>query len=520
MSMINIEQVRARIEERRQRPNGDAADWRKVLAADGSNSRLLGLIIAHQPSSVSELTALAGRAQPNVSRSLSALVRAGLVELHQNKRASTPVATPLGVEKAASMEISNEGGQAPELNSANPDNPYVSVSISEVAKLSDRVHGRLDVRIPFKDRETAHGQRFDDLTQLAERWSSDWWRMLYRREAYHLCELNVMQGGVPSAMNASVQPRANRIEMLAQKLSEDGERSKPLCFRLLVEDFASALKEGLFNPVARELIRRGETDRPLHGNLAHLDEIYNNAQDLVYWRTAGALGLKLSDDAGDLVQNLIDDMPEEDARLEFASAVLPESAAGATAWVTSEMRANGERNRLTGVDALARECKQIEIGAFIKPHQRGIALAKRVRQLLRLNAVDPIGGLSGLAMLMGAPDYTSGGSTALAGEIRGFRSDETGIPAVVIDGSYGVAPATFLLARGIGDYIAFGGGRAPITDVYTDRQRLGRAFAAELIAPSEAVVAMINEGQPRQRVANHFGAMPKTINHQFENNAA
>jgi hypothetical protein len=41
------------------------------------------------------------------------------------------------------------------------------------------------------------------------------------------------------------------------------------------------------------------------------------------------------------------------------------------------------------------------------------------------------------------------------------------------------------MARAIGDYLVFGSREASIVDIYSDRQAVGRAFAAEFMAPAE-----------------------------------
>ncbi|ROP84163.1 IclR-like helix-turn-helix domain-containing protein [Stella humosa] len=53
---------------------------------------LLGVILRDRPTSVSELVALSGRAQPNVSRSLQSLAGHGLVRLVRQGREIRPQA--------------------------------------------------------------------------------------------------------------------------------------------------------------------------------------------------------------------------------------------------------------------------------------------------------------------------------------------------------------------------------------------------------------------------------------------
>jgi len=52
-----------------------------LRALTPENCRLVGLIHRHRPQSVTELCRLAERPQPNVSRSLAVLERAGIVSL-------------------------------------------------------------------------------------------------------------------------------------------------------------------------------------------------------------------------------------------------------------------------------------------------------------------------------------------------------------------------------------------------------------------------------------------------------
>ncbi|PZQ12317.1 MAG: hypothetical protein DI565_15900 [Ancylobacter novellus] len=52
-----------------------------LRALSPENCKLIALIHRHRPSSVTELCSLAGRPQPNVSRALAVLEKAGLILL-------------------------------------------------------------------------------------------------------------------------------------------------------------------------------------------------------------------------------------------------------------------------------------------------------------------------------------------------------------------------------------------------------------------------------------------------------
>src|SRR5947209_15783780 len=74
----------------------------EALSSAG-NRDLLGLVATKQPRSISELASFAGRLQPNVSRSLNVLNRAGLLTITVEGRASVPKLTPEGQQKAKDL---------------------------------------------------------------------------------------------------------------------------------------------------------------------------------------------------------------------------------------------------------------------------------------------------------------------------------------------------------------------------------------------------------------------------------
>ena len=517
MTTIDSREMRARVLARFERADAEAGDWQRVLSADGAR-RLLALIVGLSPRSVGELVELAGRAQPNVSRSLASLVRAGLVELRQSGRSSTPVATALGVEKSAALDLV-PADVRPGVRDEPSTAAHVSVRVDDPDATADRVRGELRVSIPVKEASPIVGRTRGDLTSLAERWATDWWRILCRRDdPYPLCDLRVEHQGETAAVTALLLSRGGRVELFARSHA-DGEPVDRNALRTTATGFERELERGVLMPVAEELSARGEHDRPLHDLLARLAEVRGDAGDLAFRRTAGALGLVAADlgrDVETLVAKLVEDMPDEETRLEYASSFLLDELADANAWVGRELAANRGRNGLAGLADVAREVRAAASLAGLRPYERGLALAKRVRRQLRLPPDRPVGGMQGLAALFGAPDYAT--SVEAPGQLLGFRATVGDAPTVVVGRRDGDAPV-FVLARGIGDDLAFGDGAAPISDLYSDRQAVGRAFAAELLAPAEAVVAMIEEGRGLQRVARHFGTNTLVVRHQFGNNS-
>ena len=522
MTTISSREMRERVLSRFERASADSVDWQNVIGVEG-NRRLLGLIIDRAPASVADLAALAGRAQSNVSRSLVALVRSGLVELRQNGRVSTPVVTPLGSEKAAALDLpkaaDENAEQDPQAEEAAAT--MMSVAFDPAAADVHRVRGSLDVALrPRGAAEPLMAKGHGDLTWLCERWLTDWWRILHRRDtSYRLCDLSALRGGSRSSLIILVRSHGNRMEISA-RLTEAGDigLARDEAF-LPLDAFQRTLRKGVLNPVAAELSCRGERDRPLHGLLGRLEEIEESSRDLAFHRTAGALNLSsdaLDEDTSQAVTALIEQIPDEEARLELASSLVLDEMIAATDWIATGMADNGERNRLVELDAIAAACRSGGDLAGLKPYARGLELAKRVRAGLRLAPDRPVGGLTGLATAAGAPDFRCSGPAP--GDLLGFQNRLRDAPTAVVNGDGGDA-SSFLLARAIGDYLAFGSSEACIAEIYTDRQAVNRAFAAEMVAPSKAVVDMIDEGSSWKQVARHFGTSTAVVRHQFDNNA-
>jgi predicted transcriptional regulator len=105
---ISAGEMRARLLAGLKRPAPVSQDWVAALGAPG-NRQLLGLIGSRHPGSIDELADLAGQAQPDISRSLSALAAAGLIEVKVDGRRSVPSLTALGRAKAEELHLPQTG---------------------------------------------------------------------------------------------------------------------------------------------------------------------------------------------------------------------------------------------------------------------------------------------------------------------------------------------------------------------------------------------------------------------------
>ena len=80
-------------------------------------------------------------------------------------------------------------------------------------------------------------------------------------------------------------------------------------------------------------------------------------------------------------------------------------------------------------------------------------------------------------------------------------------------------PESFAFARAIGDAVCFRDAHlSTINGLHrAKRQAVGRAFAAEVLAPRETVIEMRNEGRDIEEIAGSLEVNTKIVEHQIEN---
>jgi len=499
-------------------PSSDA--WVQALAAPG-NRELMFLIALQKPQSISELSALAGRAQPNVSRSLTALVNAGLVEVISEGRASVPVLTALGRDKAKELGLSQREARSEVIPSSSVDKrdlPFLSVSFSGGMSGNDLIAGDLNAKIlPWGRDEPTIAKMSGDLNSIALLILDHWWRMLYRRDApYKLGEFNLAIGNSHQPIVLSVKSIGSRIEQIVRPLGELPTEWKINAVSL--ETFSRDLLDNVVRPVAAFMSSHKCYDRPVQSRLARLEDTMSHKKELMFAQTAGALGsspYNLNDEWAEKIRNLIVLMPNEDSRLDFASAVLADDVDAAEMWVKKEVAVQGERNAMLGLRALAKELRPVEAG--LRPWRRGTAMAQALRERLKLGTDVSVPDAKGLAAMFGAEGFGASPDAA-PGALRAFQSKLNDDPTILVE-EEGSVHTKFTLARAVGDFLVFRNDTSCVADLYTDRQAVGRAFAAEFVAPAAGVLKMIeDEDQSVERVARHYEAPVDVIYHQYRNN--
>jgi predicted transcriptional regulator len=496
----------------------------EALSSPG-NRELLGIIATKQPRSISELATLAGRLQPNVSRSLNALNRAGLLTVTLEGRASVPTLTPEGQQKATDLGFVAQATAPAEVShSIAAGMPLLSAAIADanIGDLStDPVQANVSLGLPSSEEGklvTTHAML--DLNELCTRLLANWWRILYRRaDPFKMFPIQ-REFGEATSQAILLAESAGQMELFVRPESDDRHLWDLPRHYLTVSDFSGLLLDGLVRPLVLRLHAAKRFDDPVESLLRRTEEILNEPADLTFWRSAGAVGLSyqsMNDNAADEIARLINTISDDDARLDLASAISPNQLSQSLEWVKSEVKEKTKTNSLPGLAELRRKSMATVLGS--EPWKVGTARARAAREQINLQQDRSIGGLGGLAQFFGGD---RGFVASSPGEelLRGFQAHENDIPVVVAKDE-GPNSTAFLVSRAIGDYLVYGSREAPIANIYSDRQAVGRAFAAEFMAPAAGVIHMIDEEKtPLATVAHHYGVGREVVRHQYENNIA
>lgn len=208
----------------------------------------------------------------------------------------------------------------------------------------------------------------------------------------------------------------------------------------------------------------------------------------------------------------------EGLRYDLLAALRPGNLAGAVAWLTTQEEAR------FGND-ISPSTKFAGLSWYPSAHQTGYELARRARsELLGVSPREPLADFEGILVdKLGwdpQPLREHDGTDALEGLVGESGS---GRPVLVQSGRRSGVGARFRLARAAfftaTDTLQQG---RLITRSAAREQRAGRAFAAELLAPSAALAEYVHgavDSELIDELALAFGVSTMVIEHQIENHA-
>ena len=252
-------------------------------------------------------------------------------------------------------------------------------------------------------------------------------------------------------------------------------------------------------------------------------ESQENADELAFCEAAGALGIdpySCTDEEATLVE-LSSEPFADDALLEFLAGCPLNGIREAINWVNQSESALGDRAVVPDLPDIAPAVRQCLTANATEERawEVGYRAAAACRKLKNLSPMQSFGQPSEIANFFGSRSFELSAS-----RVSGLRAEVNGAgaqPRVVVSGLGHLGSINFATMRAIGDYLVYGSdGRAPINDTHSYRQAVGRAFAAEMLAPAEVIVDMQDAGKSIEEVAAARNVSEMTVIHHLENHGA
>jgi len=249
-------------------------------------------------------------------------------------------------------------------------------------------------------------------------------------------------------------------------------------------------------------------------------ECQEDPNELAFCEAAGALGVdpySCTDEVATLIE--ISAQPfADDALPEFLAGCALDRIQEALNWVEESEAALGDRAvlpELPGIVPAVRERLEANVGGE-RPWEVGYLAAAVCREQINLPTERSIREPSEIASLFGASQFSicSKRANGLRAEVNGAGEH----PRVVVAGPGHPSSLNFATMRAIGDYLVYRShGRAPVNDTYSYRQAVGRAFAAEMLAPAEVVTQMQDIGMGVDEIAAERHVSEIAVIHHLEN---
>jgi len=287
--------------------------------------------------------------------------------------------------------------------------------------------------------------------------------------------------------------------------------------------------------VIERLEDRGVGDSDLDAAWSRVSQSRDDRDERVFCEAASALGADpyaISDADASIIEQA-SELFSEEALPEFlagisngndlSSAGRHQAVERELEWVqTVERRSSGESN-LPGLHEAAR---QVEDAAKWRDGERawmpGYRVARALRRVLDIN--DEKEGLSykEIGKKLGCRNFKKVRRNEASG-IDALVSRDNGDARIHLQsrgsGKYALPGENFSFARAVGDAVCYPrSGRSVVNRLKAaERQALGRAFAAEFLAPVQKVLDMSESGRNEDEIARTFQVSPMVIERQIEN---
>ncbi len=292
------------------------------------------------------------------------------------------------------------------------------------------------------------------------------------------------------------------------------------------------LSSGAVESALSDFVER-VVDRLAHAGLSHsevtlrwshVSTSLNDPEEREFCEAAGALGVDpylISDEDAHLIEEA-GKLFSEEALLEFLAGI---ESGGDTLRFFREFRDRlresedrpKEESRLPELPEITEGFKDsIRRRTGERAWAPGYRAARALRAAIATDPEERFPSVEAIACKLGTKDFRPG--PTIPG-IRALIARDEGIRVHLCSGMEELPSQTFSFARAIGDAVCFPDTpRAVVNNLHNaERQATGRAFAAELLAPVDNILNMIDDGLNREEIADSFSVSTFVVGHQIDN---
>ena len=384
--------------------------------------------------------------------------------------------------------------------------------------------------------DVSEGQHFEHLyipvVHLAEGIADGWWRIFGGRDRYF-----------------SIFPYRNGFALPDLKLSFDGSRFEIIGSQFssfnpkikfwhtesnMERNIAESALSKFVDQVVERLLSEGVKKTEIESRWSHITHSRDDPDEQTFCEAAGALGADpymISDSEASLIELAAGQFSGE-ILVEFLAGVREETSQCASSlhatgtkeleWINSAESRQPYQFRLSVLDELASDLRNhSQRDSRERAWSQGYRMARVFRKSLNLEAVGRITPIKSLSKLLGNPDFRrASGETTIRAAVTRTDGGKTGIHLRKLGRKkWEYLSEEFAFARAVGDAVCFPDDEISVVNALksAERQAVGRAFAAELLAPIDRILEMRDAGKDVGEIADSLEVSPLTVTHQIEN---
>ncbi len=292
---------------------------------------------------------------------------------------------------------------------------------------------------------------------------------------------------------------------------------------------AEDLLGGFVEAVVERLISENIRETGVHLSWERVKASMSDEDERSFCEASGALGVdpySVSERASDFIESA-ESLFKGESLVEFLAAVRSSNGPSSNShwelvnWIRGLRPTSG--SLLPDLHAVAEQISDaLRTGASRPPWHRGYLAAKAFRDAVGLNEGDAVSVRAVADKLGGARYGRKRGPRGMYAVVDCREGDAAHIHLVERGAKNWQRTAeTFAFARAIGHVVCFSD--APLSTVNglhrAERQAVGRAFAAEFVAPENIVRQMRHDGYEIEEIAGSLCVNPMVIDHQMENSS-